>query len=133
MITEYIKERYSKESINTIIWIDSLLHKAKEDCKESYIGRDTVDIYINDKVGFLTFKKYRYTDYNKALLHIAKRERDRILNERRQTSFDISTYINTVKQKISILVLNKFTNTGILRGRLKEKRRRRRIPIDVNK
>ncbi|MEP1488612.1 MAG: hypothetical protein ABJK28_09310 [Algibacter sp.] len=130
-ITEEIKKRYSEEAIETINWLDDLLHKAQEECKESYIGNDKVHIYINDKIGFLTFKKYNYTDYDNALLHIAKRERDKILNGKRK-SFDISTYINTVKQQMSILSLDNCRNNGYLKGRSKEKQRRKRIPIKIS-
>ncbi len=131
-VTEEIKERYSEEAIETIKWIDNLLHKALEECKESYVGGERVHIYINDKIGFLTFKKYNYTDYDNALLHIAKRERDKLLNGKRK-SFDISTYHNTVKQQMSILLLGNCRNNGYLKGRSKEKQRRRRISININK
>ncbi len=132
-ITEEIKKRYNEEAIETIKWIDNLLHIALEECKESYVGGERVHIYINDKIGFLTFKKYNYTDYDNALLHIAKRERDKLLNGKRK-SIDISNYHNAVKQQMSTLFLNNCRNKGYLKGKSKEKRRRRRIPtIDVNK
>ena len=132
-ITEEIRKKYSVEAIETINWIDNLLHKAIKECKESYVDNDRIHIYIDDKIGFVTFKKYRYEDYNKALLHIAKRERDKILNGKRK-AFDISSYHNAVKQQMSILFLDNSRNKGYLKARSKEKQRRRRIPtIDVNK
>ena len=132
-VTEEIKERYNEEAIETLNWIDNLLHKAQKECKESYIGSEKVYIFINDRIGYLTFKKYKYDDYNNALLFIGKRERDRLLNGRKRNSFDIVGYDKIVKEKMSIIFLNTFTNTGIKRGYRKEKPRRRRIPIDVNK
>lgn len=107
-----VKEKLSNNAWKDYETIDNILHEAQVECKESYIDKTTVRIYINERIKYINFKKYPHTEMNMYLLSYGNVVRDKMLNEK---YFHIKSFKNEVEKRMSNLMLERAKERGVFK------------------
>lgn len=126
-ISKEVKNKFTHKALFDFFWALEKIKEKLNECNESYISNNAVKIYIDEKIRYVNFKKYKFKGYNNALLIFGDIERNTMLNDKRRKGFNVMQFRELVEKRITSMMLNKLK----VNEKVRVKNKRKRIPIDI--